>query len=871
MVRTLLTLSILLSSSWLFASGAHASEEYSGELVFDPGKASLRTAGSWHVMEYEGLDSLLDPGKPALPATEINLALPAGAREVRIASIRAEWRELARGLNVRPAARPRKLSDPEPLEDPFVIDPAVYGLAAAFPAEPLKMGHRWDLDGQDFLTLLVLPFRYHPRSGRLELATRISFDVVWEPGHVEARGANLSERGRRYAIKRLRRMAFNPEDVVLPPAGGFSSRALDPGQYDHVIITPADYETDWAPLTEWRTKKGLPSRVVTLEYIQGNYSGNSDPDRIQAFVKDAKKTWGTTLFTLGGDTAWIPYHTKSVMGHSVPNDTYYADFDQDWKIEVGVTRASVQSHGEIADFIAKVLAYEKNPPAGNYGATAFFFAFNLDSKTPSEVNKKKIDADHLPAYFTLDVEYDSEAGKHKADCIAYINAGSHLLNHSDHGGTNVMGVGSVNHGDHLDKSDASGFVNGDRQSVVYSIGCWTNHYPADDCIGETWVKNTGGGAVCYNGNSSYGWYASGTPTSYSMYYDRMWWKALFDDGWILAGDTLAESKMYTYPFPEVYKFIFTSLTCVGDAAMPIWTGDPQALIVSHDDQLFTGPGDFTVYAADGQGAVADALVCLMKDNEVYARGFTDASGFLTLSIDPVSTGILDVTVTARDALPYEGQAQVYATSPPPVLNDANPASGLHTSSTSVTLTGQHFQTTPPPEVFFGDEAATSLVLVDDQTVTCDAPGHVIPGLTDVKIRTPFGEAVLPLGFEYLPVPGFRQNLVDRDTANLIQPAMVNIAVTGPAGSAYLCFASTGPGPLPTPWGNMGLDLPIHFLFASKVGLQGYQVVPLAIQGYPAPIDFYIHCLIDDQGVPVWGMDGGNPNGSGSIFFHVTDG
>jgi hypothetical protein len=49
--------------------------------------------------------------------------------------------------------------------------------------------------------------------------------------------------------------------------------------------------------------------------------------------------------------------------------------------------------------------------------------------------------------------------------------------------------------------------------------------------------------------------------------------------------------------------------------------------------------------------VFGALVCLYKNGEVFETGYTDASGQVTLYPSPLTTGFIDITVTAHNHLP----------------------------------------------------------------------------------------------------------------------------------------------------------------------------------------------------------------------------
>lgn len=460
----------------------------------------------------------------------------------------------------------------------------------------------------------------------------------------------------------LKEMVLNPEDVVIQPASGAVVSALPAGDYDHVVITSASYVSNFQNLVAWNKKKGVPDTVVTTSYIYSNYSGADNQEKIRNFVKDANATWGTIWFLLGGDVGVVPVKTKyfSITGENVPGDMYYGDFDDDWVTEVFVGRASVDNTSQISTFVGKALTYEKTPPTASYPLKAFFDAFNLDSSTPGERCKEDIDNLYMPARFDpIDKVYDSYTGNHRDNSIAQLNAGHNLYNHIDHSGSDCMGVGYVNHGWLLYNGDMDNLTNGNKQSILYSIGCDCGAFDYEDCIVEHFVENPNGGGVGAATNTRYGWYNYGSYNTLSMLYDRAFFKSLFTDNMYHLGQTLADSKNDNPPgTDDYYRYIAWELSLLGEPELGIWTDTPTAMTVSHPTSINLGSQSFTVTVTYNSGPLANALVCVYKGAEVYAYGLTGTNGQKTFTINPATAGTMSVTVTAQNHLPYEGTCTV---------------------------------------------------------------------------------------------------------------------------------------------------------------------------------------------------------------------
>ena len=316
-----------------------------------------------------------------------------------------------------------------------------------------------------------------------------------------------------------------PLPTYQPPA----TCALDPGQHRWVLISFGSYLTSFEPLVDWRRQMGFSPEVVNLLWIYLNYPGNSNQEKLRAFIQDARANWGTTYFLLGGDTTLIPVQQHYLHGEWVPNDTYYSDLNDDWIIDVAVGRACVNGTTQADTFVNKILTYEKNPPA-NFGSKVFFMGFDLDGATHGENCKKSIKTMWMPTGTTFCREYDSETGDHLGDVIAYMNDGQNLVNHVDHCGTSYLGVACVNHGTGLDGNGASGFTNGQRYSNFYTLGCWAGNFP-DTCWGEYLCFDDQGG-ISYVGNTRSGIYHVGYTNTLSHLYEKKWWQALWaKDAW----------------------------------------------------------------------------------------------------------------------------------------------------------------------------------------------------------------------------------------------------------------------------------------------------------------------------------------------------
>lgn len=617
-------------------------------------------------------DYLTEAGKPMLPAQTVRIAVPPGMAVTGVRVVEAQKMELAGEYSIFPAQPPLPLSEPASRENFIAPDAETYASAAAYPGELAAFVHQSDLAGQGIAHIRFCPVQYVPASKSLTLYTSISvvLDGVggYECGDYLPRG--VSERNRDRFERRIAGMVVNPEDAELAVSGApaFPGRGVDPSEdYDYVIITDSAWESAWQLLADWKTKEGVRANIVTTDWIYSQYAGANNNAKIRAFVVDARSNWGTMFFLLGGDTDTVPHHMKSYYGGGeyVANDTYYADYDDDWICEVHVGRASVRDTSGLTTFTDKVLTYEKNPPLSNYAKASFFMGFDLDGNTESELLKVYIRDNYVPPGWTCRTEYDSEPGTHKSDARAALNMGHNLVNHSDHSSASAMGVGYVDHSELFYSFDMSWLTNGDRQSILYSLGCHPCQYELSTCIAESFVRNADGGGLAFIGNSRNGYYEGGWDDDlYSLRYDRYFFHSLFDEpgqNEYILGAVFSDHKddvIAMHSGDQDYQYLYTGLTLLGDPELPVWTDDPITLQVTHDATLAVDENtDFPVRVTYSGSPVDGARVCLWKDGDVYAVEET-SGGWATFGFTPGTLGTMYVTVTNHNALPYEGEAEV---------------------------------------------------------------------------------------------------------------------------------------------------------------------------------------------------------------------
>ena len=167
-----------------------------------------------------------------------------------------------------------------------------------------------------------------------------------------------------------------------------------------------------------------------------------------------------------------------------------------------------------------------------------------------------------------------------------------------------------------------------------------------------------------------------------------------------------------------------TLTTVAPAAGPLAGGNAVVLTGSN----FTATGTIVTFGA------AAAAVTFNSATQVSVTA-------------PSGTGTVNVTVATAGGSATKIAAYSYAQAP--TLTQVAPVSGPIAGGTAMTLTGTNF--TAGSVVMIGGLAATTIIVVDPQTITATSPAHAA-GAVGVAVTAAGGTATLASGFTYVAVP-----------------------------------------------------------------------------------------------------------------------
>ncbi|MBN2055624.1 hypothetical protein JW905_11915 [bacterium] len=602
-------------------------------------------------------------GLPMLPVRPVFVSVPAGTDSYTVELTAIRGRLLPGAYDIPPAPAPTLFSMSGAIGQTNP-DPAVYGRDAWFPSLPMDAAGVVTVRGEKYALLRFHPLRYNPACGSVYAVEELEYRLVLTPAGTITSGAET------------------PLAALLNDAGG--SRSLAAGEVQYLIVTTEEYAPVFRELRDWKHAKGVPAALLTMEEIEAAYSGVDAAGKLRNCLREYFMHKGLRWVLLGGDMGVVPLRWAFAMDceygsredeNDLVADLYYSDLDGSWDVdgdgifgevadhvdlmpELYVGRAPVDTMTEAEAFVAKTLQYETAPPADHWNQALFLGDVLWDDPyTDSGVCKDMIDDESFSDAYEIIKLYMSMGNETPEAAIAAINAGMNIINHNGHAMYSGVGTGTGS----LIVADMDALVNGDRQGIFYSIGCWSAALDYDG-VSEHFVTNPNGGGIAYIGNSRYGWGSPGYPGyGVSDQFDRCFFHYLLAEGRVHLGEALALTKVSFIDRSReenVFRWHQYQLNLLGDPEVAVWTAAPLVPVVAAPASLPAGVVDVTVVVTDdGGAAVEGATVCFSNDDGVYGYEETDRAGAASVPLE-VSGATVRLVVSGANLVPHSSQVPV---------------------------------------------------------------------------------------------------------------------------------------------------------------------------------------------------------------------
>ena len=423
----------------------------------------------------------------------------------------------------------------------------------------------------------------------------------------------------------------------------------------YLIITNDNFYDAIQPLAQWKTKKGMLCTVVKT-----SQTGTSST-QIRNYIVSAYNTWNPKpeyLLLVGG----AYYLTSNQVGtgpSSIQSDNPYGNMSGDRRAELPYGRFPCNSVHQCSVMVAKTLACDRYPVAADsdwhFHATTVV-ADSGDSDAPTYLSDVRTVVSQAEAHgFRSFDSLASSRGDNAADIAAAVNSGTAFVLYR--GRATDYWYSPFDMRPYL-----GNLTNYTRLPVVYSFTCQTlslDNVGNDSMTCNTWVKagtvQNPRGAVAAIGNTHSASHVAGIRSAMT----RGYFTGIFAESIATLGSAMLRGKLQVYNEYPSESLEYHGFNLFGDPELSIWTTAPQPMAVDYDSVIPFGPDSFVVTVTSSGVPVANALVCIRSSAGIYQYGYTDVSGERTFIINPSAEEMLDVTVTARNHMPYEGQARIF--------------------------------------------------------------------------------------------------------------------------------------------------------------------------------------------------------------------
>ncbi|MBN1295372.1 hypothetical protein JXA80_01240 [bacterium] len=575
-------------------------------------------------------------GAPAVPRIVFDVAVPDQA-PVAIREIARESHVLT-GYLPYPVQKP--LTDRDVPND-FIIDKSVYQSDDSTPAQGIALSDPMIWRDVRFVHTTVFPIIANPAARTLTVASRVVYELVYNDG-TAINPKTRRDRGVSAALDPMYRRALLNYDALNLPL----ERHRDTN-VKYLIIADDALVASIQPLADWHMQTGLYTELVAASTV------GSTSAEFKAFIQTYYDTEGTEYVLLVGETTTVPLGN---IGSQSPGDYNYQILEGGDDIaDLACGRILTTDPNIVDHVVARTLNYIRTPPLDGWLNKSMLCAH--EEQYPGKYTECK-EAIRTYAYgihtMIFDTYYPPEGATH-AMVVAAMEEGRGIVNYRGHGDNTYW---SWSPGWDLD--DVHALNNGAYTPIVWNIACYNGNITiSGECLAEAW-QNAGssgeGGAVANIG---------ATEPSYTIAnhaFDKMLYRAPLDEGIFRWGYVVDRSKEYMiaeegqYGIDNSYMYI-----CFGDPAIDMHMMSPITMNVDHLPTAPIGGSDYTVTVSDSRAPIENAMVCILKtDDSLYEVGYTDATGTVALPALLTTGGMMTLTVTSHNALPYTADIIVEA-------------------------------------------------------------------------------------------------------------------------------------------------------------------------------------------------------------------
>lgn len=578
---------------------------------------------------------------------------------------------------------------------------ALYSLRT-YPTEYVEFVGMNECDGYRILTFHVCPFEYDATTQKLYLRTHIDLDI-----HLKhSPSVSPSGIGNRETVRSIiRRMVINPEDLDgqnMPLYNRSNNILKKQTGFEYVIVTSNQFKSTFQELANWKSRKGIRSKVLTVEDIVSTYNGSTNQEKIKNALSEIDSL---SYVLLGGDNLIVPtcmcYIGYSANTDSItPADVYYSCLEtKNWDKNgngfygeltdsvsmipvLNVSRAPVSTIEDAQVFVNRIINYESSPDTTNWnndilmcGTSLGFnrgnnwYPYYINGQSDTQLWSQMIYEQYISQLWEghqLTQFYDTYTDFIGNASYDFTTDNLQIELAKGYTFVDVMTHGSKVGWQMEDGNDyyyykADELVNS-GYTIITTTACNTNAFDyhtnqsTRHCLSQQFINNPQSGILAYYGTSRENWHSFSLsefpPLSFGHLFDALFYSNIFTDRYHRIGKAataVKEAKMSEALYSGSGNYynpnrkVWMELNLMGDPEMPVYLSRPE--LFQNVSILFVNDSIYVDAGTDG----FDICFINKSDSTDYyiARDIADS-----VAVFSRINGMFDVCITKPGYIPY---------------------------------------------------------------------------------------------------------------------------------------------------------------------------------------------------------------------------
>ncbi|MEO6904422.1 MAG: C25 family cysteine peptidase [Bacteroidia bacterium] len=603
--------------------------------------------------------SLLEKGNPDLQKLTASVLIPNEA-EMQVNVVSSDFYDV-QNVTVAPS-KGNLMRNINPDDVPYTYGKA-YSENVFFPASIATLSDPYILRDYRGQVVTVCPFQYNPVTKVLRVYTNVKVNVSVKN---ETGGQNSLINGTRNisAIDNEFETIYKSQFINYTTSNT-RLRGVVSEEGSMLIICYDDFAATMAPFVKWKNQKGIATELV----LKSKIGTSATATQIKKYITDYYAAHPTLKYVLlVGDAPQVACSKKAdASGSKQDSDVDYGYMTgNDSYPELFVGRFSGSTKDQIAIMVNRTLKYETAPQKdGAWYKKSIQIGSGLgagqgDNGEADWVHQRII-AKKLLAYTynTIGECYDGSRGETDAagdptssTVAKLVNAGASIITYTGHGSENMFVTSGFS------STSVNSLTNKNMWPFIWSVACVNGNFVNQTCFAEAWLRAgtvdvpTGAIATLMSTiNQSWQPPMKGQDAMIDILVEsdksniKRTFGGLSYNGCMQMNDTY---KKDGYDMTDTW-------TTFGDPSVMVYTNTPTDMVVTHPASVALASTTITV-ACDVKGA----LVSLSKDGVILGTGISDGTSAI-ITITGATLGVIDVTATAFNKVPYFGKINVGTT------------------------------------------------------------------------------------------------------------------------------------------------------------------------------------------------------------------